>query len=108
MYSIIIYICYTLYTWLPLSGVLVKTSDGVKYARAIVLNCSVDLPARAMICNMKQFNGRHGCLYCEEEGTTIGQDHLHRFWPRQAVSVPRSHTSLLQNARMATTTGTVV
>ena len=51
---------------------LVETPAGVMVARGILLACSVDLPARAMISNMKQWNGANGCLYCEEEGSTIG------------------------------------
>lgn len=90
------------------SGITVQTPAGVMTARAIVLNCSADLPARAMVSNMKQFNGRHGCLYCEEEGTTVGGDHLHRYWPHQTATVPRTHASLLRNAQTATTTGTCV
>ena len=75
--------------------------------RAILLTCSVDLPARAMITNMKQWNGANGCLYCEEEGTTIGCDHLHRYWPYKDATL-RTRTSLLHNAEMAITTATTV
>ena len=64
-------------------------------AGAILMNCSMDLPARAMVMNMKQWNGISGCLYCEDEGTVIGGDHLHRYWPQQESSVARSHASLL-------------
>ena len=76
-------------------------------ARAILLSYSVDLPARAMISNMKQWNGAYDYLYCEELGTTVGGDQLHRYWPYTHVT-PISHESLLQNAAMATTTGTPV
>lgn len=65
----------------PKTGVPVQTPCGDKVGRAILLSCSVDLPARAMLLNMKQWNGRHGCLYCNHEGVTLGTDHLHRYWP---------------------------
>ena len=65
---------------LPNIGVAVQSPAGPNVARAILINCSVDLPARAILTNMKQWNGKYGCLYCEEEGTTIGDDHLHRYW----------------------------
>ena len=84
-----------------------ETPAGVMVARGILLACSVDLPARAMISNMKQWNGANGCLYCEEEGSTIGTDHLHRYWPYKPAT-PRSHASLLQNAKSATRSGTPV
>ena len=77
-------------------------------AKVIVLNTSVDLPARAIVTNMKQFNGRHGCLCCEDEGTTIGSDHLHRYWPYQTNALPRTHSSLLHDAHIATTSGSCV
>ena len=89
------------------SGITVETPAGSMVARGILLHCSVDLPARAMICNMKQWNGAHGCLYCTEQGTTVGGDHLHRYWP-YTISQPRSHTSFLQNAEVATRTGSPV
>lgn len=81
------------------------TPAGMMLAGAILLSCSVDLPARAMIMNMKQFNGMYGCVYCEDQGTVVGSDHLHRYWPQQTASIPRS---LLSNAREAITTGSVV
>ena len=37
--------------------------------RTTLLMCSVDLPARCLCANMKQFNGKHGCIYCENPGT---------------------------------------
>ena len=52
--------------------------------------CSVDLPARAIVLNMKQWNGAHGCLYCESPGTVLPGDHLHRYticWALFSLSV---------------------
>lgn len=89
-------------------GIAVQTPVGVMSAGAILINCSVDLPARAMLMNMKQWNGICGCLYCEDEGSVVGSDHLHRYWPQQASSVQRSHAALLLNAEEATRTGTAV
>ena len=76
-------------------------------SRAILLTCSVDLPARAMLTNMKQWNGAYGCLYCEEKGTTIGCDHLHRYWPYKDATL-RTQTSLFRNAEVAITTASTV
>lgn len=99
--------CYLTHTHTH-TGVDVHTPVGTMRAGAILLTCTVDLPARAMLINMKQFNGIHGCLYCEDEGTVLGADHLHRYWPQQSTSVQRSHASLLRNAEEATRTGTTV
>ena len=61
-----------------------------------------------MVTNMKQWNGKHGCLYCEDEGKTIGRDQLHRYWPYLESARPRSHASLLKNAEKAINTADVV
>lgn len=57
-----------------------------------------------MVTNMKQWNGKHGCLYCEDEGKTIGRDQLYRYWPYLESARPRSHASLLKNAEKAINT----
>lgn len=77
---------------------------GPQTARAILITSSLDLPARAAATNMKQWNGQQGCLYCEDLGTTLDGDHLHRYWPDEGVSVERSHASLIKNATNATKT----
>ena len=63
--------------------------------------CSVDLPARASVMNMKQFNGKHGCAYCEDEGVPRPTSHLHRNWPYSTTSIPRTHHSIVDNAKSA-------
>ena len=57
-------------------GVPVDTPVGAMVARVALLLCSVYLPARALITNMKQWNGINGCLYCEDAGVTIAGDQL--------------------------------
>ena len=39
--------------------------------RVFVLICSSDSPARAMLKNCKQFNGKCGCDWCEHEGVPV-------------------------------------
>ncbi len=67
-----------------------------------VLQVSADLPARSRLANMKQFNGRYGCLVCENPGSTLPTGHLHRFWPDIPGSRLRSHESVIKNASDAT------
>ena len=43
----------------------------------LVVPFSLAVPLRAVATNTKQWNGQYGCLYCLDEGTTIGTDHLH-------------------------------
>ena len=38
---------------------------------AHVVGCSLDLPARALVQNIVQFNGYFSCSYCEEQGVSL-------------------------------------
>lgn len=40
-------------------------------SRVFAVCCSVDSPARAVLLNMKQFNGYFGCSWCLERGTLV-------------------------------------
>lgn len=63
-------------------GIEVQTPDGTKRCRAVLLLSSLDLPARAMFCNMKAYNGQHACCTCLDEGdNTIGAHAGIRYWP---------------------------
>ena len=47
-----------------------------------VLGCTCDLPAKAMVQNFMQFNGRCGCGFCEQHGCmvrTAGGGHVHTY-----------------------------
>lgn len=96
---------------LYLLGLHVTTPDGVaRKMRCILLLSAVDLPARALLLQMKQFNGKHGCCYCYQEGGVLPGNPLHRFWPPQATlsSSIRTHESVIENAMEATFTDTPV
>ena len=60
------------------TGVEVRSPIGFVRDRAILLLSSLDLPARAIVTNMKQFNGKQSCIYCEQEGTTSERSHFRR------------------------------
>ena len=93
-------------------------------ARAILLMCSVDLPLRAILLNMKQWYGAHGCLvmglFCLViTYTGINPGHLlgivltisclcSRYWPRDDSSAKRTHSSVMGNVEQATSTGLCV
>lgn len=76
--------------------------------RAALVVCSCDLPARALIMNMLQYNGKHGCHLCEDSGDTAPGKPLHRYWPWKPSSTPRTHQSLIINAKDATIDGVTV
>lgn len=83
------------------TGVEVRSPIGLVHARAILLLSSLDLPARAIVTNVKHFNGKHSCIYCEQEGTTSERSHSHRWWPFESNVVFRTHHSLMENAKEA-------
>ena len=90
------------------TGISAKTPSGVVTCKARMLMCSVDLPARAQLLNMKQFNGKQGCVYCEDEGTPRATSHLHRNWPYSSHPVQRSHAKMKDDARQAAENGQAV
>ena len=53
------------------SGVDVKVPDGTKTVRVKLLLAVFDLPAKAAVLNLKQYNGRYGCLYCTNPGRSM-------------------------------------
>lgn len=91
-----------------LAGLQVDSPIGSITAKARLLMCSLDLPAKAIVLNTKQFNGQHGCSYCEDEGVPRVRTHLHRNWPYLTSSVTRTHTGMIQNAREAFQNGAPV
>ena len=79
-------------------GITVKAPCGEVTSKARLLLSSFDLPARASVLNMKLFNGKFACAYCEDEGVPRASSHLHRNWPYEALSHQRTHSSFISNA----------
>ena len=87
-------------------GIEVQTPGGEMIAGVM---CPVDLPARAMVLHMKQWNGAYGCASCDDEGTCSDGDHLHHYWLQKDGSIARTHSSVLMHAETATNiAGTVM
>jgi len=38
---------------------------------ATLIACTCDLPARALVLNMVQFNGNYGCSHCTQQGILV-------------------------------------
>lgn len=52
-------------------GVIMQDVNGDKFKmRATILSCVCDLPARCLISNSMQFNGKYGCWFCLQPGET--------------------------------------
>lgn len=80
------------------SGIEVSTPVGYRTVKVALIAISCDLPARAIVLNMRQFNGRHGCHLCEDEGKTAANNSLFRWWPYNDKQELRTKDSLLKNA----------
>lgn len=59
---------------LTISGVAVEFEGKSIVVRAILLSGIFDLPAKCIIQEMVQFNGRYGCSFCEDEGENFKTD----------------------------------
>lgn len=89
-------------------GVRVTTSSGTTVCKAMLLMVSVDLPARAMVLDMKQFNGKNGCCYCESPGTPRPSLPMIRNWPPGGGHPLRTHESIRENGKRALDLGNTV
>lgn len=60
--------------------------------KVFVLVCSSDSPARAMLRNCKQYNGKFGCDWCEHEGVVVTQNRgpPTRYYPQRGDQRPRT------------------
>lgn len=77
-----------------------KSETGIRVVRGGLLMCSVDLPARSLCTNMKQFNGKYGCVYCKNPGASRDGMPMIRNWPPGLWEL-RTHSSFVEDAREA-------
>jgi len=77
-------------------------------AHVSMVLASMDLPAKAITVNMKQYNGKASCTYCLDPGETMAGNRLHRFWPHTATQVFRTEESFMQSAMTAIQRNTAV
>ena len=59
---------------------IVETPAGTIHMHAMLFIVTADLPARADLMNMKNFNGKWACHLCKDMGVAVGTG-LHRVWP---------------------------
>ena len=90
-------------------GVEVSTPDGVHICRGMMLTCLVDLPARALLCKMKSYNGAHSYPTCLDSGdNTVGACPMHRYWPFNLRCEIRALVGVQRAFKEASTIGTAV
>ena len=80
------------------TGLPITTPAGPKLLRAKLLCCVFDLPARASVLNLMQWNGQYGCTYCLDQGTQISRV---RVYLPNAAHTARKERSVLQHAQEA-------
>ncbi|CAH1242572.1 Hypp6846 [Branchiostoma lanceolatum] len=79
----------------------VKVASGeTAVVRGLLMMAVMDLPAKAKVLVMKQFNGEYGCNECEDPGKVLPP--LHRIWPYTSQMTMRSHRSIIENVRATT------
>ena len=57
---------------------------------------------------MKQYNGKQGCAYCEDEGTPRPSSHLQRNWLHSGDHIQRTHEKMRGDAKKAAEEGNAV
>ena len=76
--------------------------ENVTTVRCMLFMATANLPARAALMNMKQFNGKFACHLCKSEGTAYGQYKIHRCWPYEQNTEERMHHDQIDFATWAT------
>ena len=77
---------------LSVSGIQMRTPDGECRVRAKVVMGLFDLPAKAAVLCMKQFNGVYGCNVCTHPGRQIRS--RARVYPFSKTYTERTHESI--------------
>lgn len=81
-----------------------KQTNSLECTKVVNLLCTVDSVARAVVQNIKQFNGQYGCNFCEHPGERVEKGGGYtRVYP---LSTPlprkRTHESILHDSELAT------
>ena len=85
-------------------------STGIAKCRAIVVVCTADLPAHALLVNMKSFSGEYSCPTCTDRGQYKWENGntLHCVRPIDAPASLRTDESVRMNIRHTVRTGKAV
>ncbi len=86
----------------------IDTCQGRKIVKLFFLAMCADLPARAAVSNMKQFNGKSPCHMCFDEGECRTNQPMLRFFPFNKHSQLRTHASVMEDAKKAVESGEAV
>ena len=92
------------------NGLCVDISpDERKTFKVFLIAGTADLPAKAAVCNITQFNGKYSCPHCMQPGKTTkagkGITHAYPFVFEGPTDPKRSHEECLQFAEIASESG---
>lgn len=91
------------------TGLDVKLPTGQKTnIKACIILSPNDLPAKAVLMCMKQFNAIYGCHVCEQTSEARTNAPMARQWPFKENVPLRSRKTILENAKEALETGNPV
>ena len=81
----------------------------IRPRKVFALLLSADSPARAIVRNVKQYNGMNGCDWCEFEGVTVPNNNGPpvRYYPHRTPVVMRTATKQAEYALEATPTNPI-
>lgn len=83
----------------------VMTNNVKKTVTVRVLLTSMDLPAKAKVLKMKQFNGEFGCSHCLNPGFMIGNSTSSKYTLSSEEYSLRTHSSTVALMKLSFTTG---
>ncbi|PIK38304.1 hypothetical protein BSL78_24855 [Apostichopus japonicus] len=87
------------------SGVRLTDFSGEEFlCKAALLSCTCDLPAKSLVTNSIQFNGKHGCWHCLQPGETYrtesgGNCHVFPFNTEDPVGPKRTMEQILKDVK---------
>ena len=85
-------------------GVQIETPDGCVTYHAKLELAVFDLPAKAVVLNAKQYNGRYGCSVCLHPGESVGRNRVYK----PTKHPERTHRSVMVAAQLAEVKGECV
>lgn len=80
-------------------GVKIKTPSGEHTIRGKLVMAVCDLPAKAIVLNSKQYNGKYGCSVCLHPGERLPNNA--RIYPPDQEYEERTHSNVLACATLA-------
>ena len=80
-------------------GVKIKTTSGEYNILGKLVMSVFDLPAKAIVLNSKQYNGKYGCSVCLHPGVRLPNNS--RIYPPSQEYEERTHSNVLACAKMA-------